>query len=79
METIFHPLTDLFEQLGIPSSRQSISAFIAHHAPLNPSVMLAEADFWTPEQKNFLKEELLKDADWAATIDLLNIQLRETY
>lgn len=77
MESTFHPLADLFEQLGLPASRQDIEEFIAKHAPLGPAVILAEADFWNNDQQEFLREELLKDADWAEAIDLLNSQLRE--
>ncbi len=77
METTFHPLKSLFEQLGLPADYGAITEFIATHAPLHPSILLAEASFWETSQKNFLTDELLKDADWAETIDLLNAQLRE--
>lgn len=77
METNFHSLKSLFEQLGLPAERDAIAKFIAMHAPLHPSVVLAEASFWEVSQQNFLRDELLKDADWAEIIDLLNSQLRE--
>jgi len=77
MQPAFHPLRELFNQLGLPSTRDAIAEFIAMHAPLNPSVLLAEAPFWTSTQKDFLRDELLKDADWAEAIDLLNAQIRE--
>jgi hypothetical protein len=77
MDTAFHPLRDLFEQLGLRSECDSIKQFIALHAPLDPQILLAEASFWTPGQKEFLREELLKDANWVEAIDLLNSQLRE--
>ena len=76
MEKNFHPLKELFEQLGLPSSCKSIEEFIAKHAPLNQSTLLAEAGFWNQNQRNFLRDELLHDADWAEAIDLLNSQLR---
>ena len=77
MDTAFHPLKDLFEQLGLAAECNSVRQFIALHAPLDPQILLAEASFWTPGQKEFLREELLKDANWAEAIDLLNSQLRE--
>jgi hypothetical protein len=77
METYFHPLKELFKQLGLPSSCKSIDEFIAKHAPLNQSILLDEADFWNFNQRNFLHDELLNDADWAEAIDLLNSQLRQ--
>lgn len=79
METNFHSLQSLFEQLGLPAEHDAIVEFIEVHAPLHPSVILAEASFWNASQKNFLKDELLKDADWVEMIDLLNIQLREPH
>ncbi|QWE17234.1 DUF2789 family protein [Polynucleobacter sp. AP-Nino-20-G2] len=78
MNSTFHPLTELFEQLGLPSDRISIENFLCKHAPMKPSIVLSEADFWTPDQRNFLNEELLNDADWAEAIDLLNSQLRQS-
>lgn len=74
----FHSLKSLFKQLGLPAESDAIAEFIATHAPLHPSIMLSEASFWKTSQQNFLKDELLKDADWAQIIDLLNSQLRET-
>lgn len=77
METPFHSLKALFEQLGLPADYEAITQFIADHAPLDSSIVLAEASFWEENQKNFLKDELLRDADWVEIIDLLNAQLRE--
>ena len=77
MESSFHPLKELFDQLGLPSSYKLINEFIAKHAPLNQSTILEEAEFWNQNQRNFLHDELLNDADWAEAIDLLNIQLRQ--
>lgn len=79
MDTAFHPLGDLFEQLGLPSDCKSIIRFISTHAPLDSELILADASFWTASQKEFMREEILKDADWAESIDLLNTQLRVTY
>lgn len=79
METLFHPLKTLFEQLGLPADYDAITQFISLHAPLDSSVVLANASFWTFSQKTFLNDEWLKDADWSDIIDLLNAQLREIH
>ncbi|SNX29160.1 Protein of unknown function [Polynucleobacter meluiroseus] len=76
MKSIIHPLKDLFEQLGLASGHAEITQFIAQHAPLADSIVLAEVDFFTKDQRDFLRDELLKDAEWAAAIDLLNSQIR---
>ncbi|MEA9569113.1 DUF2789 domain-containing protein [Polynucleobacter sp. AP-Nickl1-40-C4] len=76
MDATFHPLKELFRQLGLESDTADINRFIAMHAPLNPLVSIADASFWTTSQKEFLKDELLNDADWSEAIDLLNSQLR---
>lgn len=79
MDASFHPLKDLFKQLGLPSECNSIGRFISMHAPLDPGLVLEEASFWTAGQRDFLRDELLKDADWAESIDLLNSLLREAH
>lgn len=76
MDAIFHPLSDLFAQLGLPNSAAEIDAFVARHAPLASSVALADAPFWTPSQVEFLHEALEADADWAEAVDHLDAQLR---
>lgn len=76
METSFHSLNDLFDQLGLASSPESIDQFIKKYSPLNSTVVLEDANFWNPYQRQFLRDELQKDADWAEPIDLLNSQLR---
>lgn len=76
MDTNFHPLKELFQQLGLPSNCRSIEQFLKTHGPLDSSVTLPDADFWNQNQRNFLRDELLNDADWAESIDLLNSQLR---
>jgi len=75
MDTTFHSLESLFKQLGLPAEGDAITQFISTHAPLKASIVLAEASFWDTSQKKFLREELLKDADWAGTIDILNLRL----
>lgn len=79
MGDTFHYLHDLFRQLGLNSSSEAIDQSIENHSPLESSILLAEANFWTINQRDFLKEELLKDADWVESIDLLNIELRKSF
>jgi len=72
MEPSVHNLTNLFDQLGLPSDDISIESFIQMHSPLANHILLADAFFWTPAQASFLREEILNDADWAEVIDQLN-------
>jgi hypothetical protein len=76
MDTSTHTFADLFDQLGLPSSEAEIQAFVASHRPLPEDVKLSEAGFWSPAQAQFLREQLLVDADWAEVVDQLNVSLR---
>jgi hypothetical protein len=69
-------MSDLFDQLGLPSSPRGMAAFIARHRPLRGELALADAPFWTNSQAAFLKEGLRHDSNWALAIDALNAQLR---
>ncbi|MCU1718417.1 DUF2789 domain-containing protein [Pseudomonas sp. 5P_3.1_Bac2] len=69
-------LVALFQQLGLPSDPASIESFIKHNGHLAPDEHLADASFWQPEQAKFLRDKLLQDADWADSIDQLNLLLR---
>lgn len=77
MNKPFESLKDLFKQLGLPDKCSEIESFIKFHAPLDESILLADAAWWSPVQKDFLRDELLRDADWAEVIDLLNNLLRQ--
>ncbi|MDI4635238.1 DUF2789 domain-containing protein [Pelomonas sp. V22] len=79
MEKPHHKFSELFKQLGLPTSEAGIAEFLQTHAPLAPHIALAEAPFWTAAQSSMLKEELLDDADWAEVIDQLNLALRQTW
>ncbi|MFK3795219.1 MULTISPECIES: DUF2789 domain-containing protein [unclassified Pseudomonas] len=74
METTAPTLATLFEQLGLASDEASIDAFISQHR-LPADVKLIDAEFWTPQQARFLKEELQVDAEWAPVVDDLNERL----
>ena len=76
MDQSVHTLNDLFRQLGMPDTRADVSRFIALHRPLAPEVKLADAAFWEPSQARFLREECIRDADWAMLIDTLDASLR---
>lgn len=76
MEPAIHRLSDLFRQLGLPEDHASIERFILQHRPLASDVALAEAPFWCQAQAEFLRQELVEDADWAELVDQLNTRLR---
>ena len=77
MEASLHTLNNLFAQLGLPSNDDEIENFIQTHSHLAGYLTLAEAPWWTPSQAAFLREEILKDADWAEVIDQLNARLHK--
>jgi hypothetical protein len=76
MEKFFHKFSELFAQLGMPNDPRSVRLFLQTHAPLNASTRLEDAPFWSPAQAALLREELQEDADWAETVDQLNLALR---
>ncbi|MCD5985822.1 MULTISPECIES: DUF2789 domain-containing protein [Pseudomonas] len=69
-------LPGLFAQLGLDNDEKSIDAFVAQHR-LSDDVKLIDAEFWTPQQAAFLKEELRADAEWAPVVDELNVLLHK--
>ncbi|WP_143871195.1 DUF2789 domain-containing protein [Catenovulum sediminis] len=77
METEFHTLGNLFEQLGIADNEQAIDAFIDKHKPLPNNIQLHQASFWSAGQKSFLHEAIAADADWAEVVDQLDAMLRD--
>ena len=79
MEMQNHPLSSLFEQLGLQSSEQAIEKFIKSHAPIGGETELHEAKFWNPSQAAFLKEAKDNDADWAEIVDQLDAMLRTSH
>lgn len=75
MEASLHTLNNLFAQLGLANSNTEIENFIKTHSHLASNIPLADAAYWTPAQARFLREEILKDADWAEVIGQLNAKL----
>lgn len=76
MEMQIHPLSALFDQLGLDSSETGIKQFIKENAPLKGDAKLHEADFWNSAQSVFLKQAKDEDADWAEIVDQLDVMLR---
>lgn len=77
MNNTLHQLHDLFAQLGLPNDPESITQFVAVHAPLTGDCRLPDAPYWTPTQAAFLRESLLQDSDWAVVVDELSTALRQ--
>ncbi|QAX87646.1 DUF2789 domain-containing protein [Pseudomonas sp. DTU12.3] len=77
MKNPTHSLPSLFKQLGLSDDPVDIEKFIATHSPLKPELHLADAFFWTKSQSQFLRDEILEDADWAEVVDQLNVLLRK--
>jgi hypothetical protein len=77
MESPTHSLPSLFKQLGLDNDPVSIEQFIAIHSPLKPDLHLADAFFWSKSQADFLRGEILDDADWAEVVDQLDVLLRK--
>lgn len=71
MDTTESSMTNLFLQLGLPAGKHEIAAFIRDHQ-LPEDVRIAEAGYWNDGQRQFLREELGEDADWAIVIDELS-------
>ncbi len=76
MDAPIPTLETLFEQLGLDSSPGAIDAFIVAH-PLPEDVKLIDAQFWSRQQADFLKEQLREDAEWAIAVDELNQRLHQ--
>ena len=76
MQSPEHSLPSLFKQLGLADDPAGIEQFVTAHSPLKADLKLADAFFWTDSQRQFLREEILEDADWAEVVDELNLMLR---
>ena len=70
--------TDLFDQLGLPSQPEQIADFIDHHRPLDNTVLLEHAPFWSEAQSQFINEKKARDEPpWSILIDQLSNALRD--
>ncbi|WP_426357726.1 DUF2789 family protein [Pseudocolwellia sp. HL-MZ19] len=70
-------LHNLFEQLGLASTKEAMETFITNHAPLDSDVALSQAEFWTPYQSAFIKKSKDDDSNWAEIVAQLDILLRD--
>ncbi len=75
IEPTVHRFAELFAQLGLPNDEASIRDFIHNCPPLAPHIRLEEAPCWTPAQAAMLRDSLSANADWAETVDQLNLAL----
>jgi hypothetical protein len=71
-----HPLSALFRQLGLEGSASAIENFIAAHRPLPGSKALTDAPFWNAAQREFFRQAINDDANWALSVDQLDARLR---
>jgi len=76
MDTTNHTLPALFSQLGLPSEDSEIKQFIKQHYPLEKNIELAQASWWNNAQREFVREAISTDSDWAIIVDQLDTQLR---
>ncbi|MDD3608660.1 MAG: DUF2789 domain-containing protein [Halothiobacillaceae bacterium] len=76
MNSNFHPLSELFAQLGLPDNEEAIERFIETHRPLPHNMLLSDAPFWRPAQAAFLREAVADDGDWAEIADQFDARLR---
>ena len=76
MDRTFHPLRQLFAQLGLSTDANGMAQFIDQHSPLAGHIALPDAPFWTSSQADFLRHTWLEDADWANAVEHLNASLR---
>jgi Protein of unknown function (DUF2789) len=76
MDTSKHTIQTLFEQLGLPADGDDIEAFVDSHRPLESSVKLHNAPFWSDAQAALLKQAIDDDAEWAEVVDELDALLR---
>ena len=74
MHTSTIAMPQLFEQLGLKSSNLAIARFIKHHH-LPENTTLQSAAFWTQSQRQFIKDSLQQDSDWAEVVDQLDARL----
>lgn len=71
MDTTESNMTNLFLQLGLPAEKNEIADFIRGHQ-LAEDVRVSEAPYWNDGQRQFLREQLVVDADWAIIVDELS-------
>lgn len=76
MDTREIRMTNLFLQLGLPADEDAIARFFLDNQ-LPEEVPLADAPIWNEGQRQFLREALKADDEWALVVDALNESLHE--
>lgn len=76
MDTTEIRMSNLFLQLGLEADDEAIARFIISHQ-LPVEVALVDAPYWNAGQRQFLRETLARDAQWAMVVDALNESLHE--
>lgn len=76
MDTREIRMTTLFQQLGLPADAEAIAQFIGANQ-LPEEVELADAPLWNEGQRQFLREALDSDGEWALVVDALSESLHE--
>ncbi len=76
MDRSNHNMAGLFAQLGLKNSDDEIEDFIATHRGIAQNQALADADFWSAGQAQFLQEAIQLDSDWSEVVDSLDALLR---
>ena len=77
MHENFFTMADLFRQLGLPSDAQAIDMFIRQHQGVCRQHTLVAAPLWNDSQRQFLKEAIAQDSDWAIVAEKLTSQLSQ--
>ena len=54
MDSTYHRLEELFDQLGLPSDTGNIHFFIAQNSPLTNCIKLEYAPWWTASQAKLI-------------------------
>ncbi len=76
MDQSFHPMSELFTQLGLPANGEEIEKFIKTNR-LKTNQSFVDADIWNTAQKAFLEQALEQDSDWAEIVDQLSVRLSD--
>lgn len=76
MDRSNHDMAGLFAQLGISNSKEEIESFIEANRGIPVNQALADADFWSNGQAQFLQEAIQLDSDWSEVVDSLDALLR---
>lgn len=76
MDSAYHSMVNLFQQLGLPSEPEKIDEFVVRHRCLMDGTPLEAAPFWSDSQAEFIREALQDDSDWTEAVDQLDARLR---